>query len=169
MMLCGSSSAQRRERQSKLAFHTSIVVFLAVGACVQGVRWYQGIDNNEDSGMYVPQDSDLVGRGFQRRLLEQQLMTKEQEIQHLRRQIDRVSMAARVANVKSEAANELIAEMTDDVQSERRKRNKAQLALSEKASMLQQCQGQRDSLATEVNDCGSQIVEITKARYKTSL
>eukprot|EP00798_Chlamydomonas_sp_ICE-L_P030481 gene30481-35497_t len=167
MMIATSyNNSLREKKQTSRKMHAAIILLLALGACVQSYRWYVGSEANEGSDVFRPANHKIVGRGFQRRLLEEQLIDKEQELAYLRQQIEKASLASRVQSSKAEAFDKLIQEMDQKVQAERKARNRAQLALSEKASMLQACQLQRDEVAAEVQTCGNQIIELTQARYR---
>mmetsp|Transcript_5114 Transcript_5114/g.12557 ORF Transcript_5114/g.12557 Transcript_5114/m.12557 type:complete len:193 (-) Transcript_5114:108-686(-) len=146
-------------------FHSATLLVLLVlsGICLQGYRMYSA--NSTDTGiLYTPLETRFLGRNYKLRLLEQQMVDKDNEIRYLKYQIDKASKSAQLKDTNMEAAETLIKSLQDRGTSEREARTKAQLALAEKSSALTVCNSQREGLQTEVERCGNEVMALTHRR-----
>lgn len=87
-----------------------------------------------------------------------QLSERDQEVQFLRKELETALASAHSRELSMLASEERIRALQERADGERVARGKAQLALAERASNLQTCATQRDTLQAEVERCSQSLL-----------
>ncbi|GLC53272.1 hypothetical protein PLESTB_000726900 [Pleodorina starrii] len=128
---------------------------------LQGLRWLSNGYNEADAALqaaaseavYAPSEAQFLGRGYRHRILQAQLRDKDLEVKYLRAQLESAVQASKLKEDSIKAAENLIRWLREREEAAKQGRSKAQLALAEKASALQSCQVQTETLLAEVTQC----------------
>ncbi|KAG2437111.1 hypothetical protein HYH02_011367 [Chlamydomonas schloesseri] len=142
-----------------------VVLAVASLACLQGLRWLsQGyasadaaIQASAANAVYTPAEAQFLGRNYRQRLLNAQLRDKDLEVKYLRAQLESAIEASKIKDDSIRAAEQVISELREREETAKIGRSKAQLALAAKASALQTCQYQTETLLAEVTQCGKAL------------
>ncbi|KXZ53654.1 hypothetical protein GPECTOR_6g571 [Gonium pectorale] len=132
---------------------------------LQGLRWLSHGYNAADTAIkesaaqavYTPAEVQFLGRNYRQRILQAQLRDKDLEVKYLRSQLASVIEAANIKEESIKAADDVIRTLREREEAAKVGRSKAQLALAEKASALQTCQFQTETLLAEVTQCGKAL------------
>jgi hypothetical protein len=107
--------------------------------------------------VYTPAEAAFLGRNYHSRLAAAQLRDKDLEVRFLRAQLEAAMADTRSKEESIRAAESLITALKEREEAAKVGRSKAQLALAEKASALQSCQYQTETLLAEVTQCGKAL------------
>ncbi|GIL54916.1 hypothetical protein Vafri_10615 [Volvox africanus] len=145
---------------------TMAVLAIFVLASLQGLRWlYNGNNDNADTAVqgadpdavFAPSEVQFLGRSYRQRILQAQLRDKDLQVKYLRSQLETAIQASKLKEDSMKAADNLIRWLREREEAAKQGRSKAQLALAEKASALQSCQVQTETLLAEVTECGKAL------------
>lgn len=109
------------------------------------------------NAVYTPAEAQFLGRNYRQRLLNAQLRDKDLEVKYLRAQLESAIEASKIKDDSIRTAEQVISELREREETAKIGRSKAQLALAAKASALQTCQYQTETLLAEVTMCGKAL------------
>ncbi|GIL82892.1 hypothetical protein Vretimale_8401 [Volvox reticuliferus] len=144
---------------------TMAVLAIVVLVSLQGLRWLSNGNNGADTAfqsadpeaVFAPSEVQFLGRSYRQRILQAQLRDKDLQVKYLRNQLETAIQASKVKEDSIKAAENLIRWLREREEAAKQGRSKAQLALAEKASALQSCQVQTETLLAEVTECGKAL------------
>ncbi|EFJ41476.1 hypothetical protein VOLCADRAFT_107679 [Volvox carteri f. nagariensis] len=153
---------------------TMACIAIAALACLQGLRWLsKGYSEADDAlqaaaseAVYAPSEAQFLGRSYRQRILQAQLRDKDLQVKYLRTQLESAVQASKLKDDSMKAAENLIRWLREREDAAKQGRSKAQLALAEKASALQSCQVQTESLLVQVTECDKALrrMELQRSR-----
>mmetsp|Transcript_5399 Transcript_5399/g.11899 ORF Transcript_5399/g.11899 Transcript_5399/m.11899 type:complete len:182 (-) Transcript_5399:983-1528(-) len=142
---------------------STIVYALGVIACVLlFVSTYQDRQTQAQAtalGKRSTRDLEMT----RARSIEAQLIKKEEEIESLKQQLERIYANKRISEANMQAQEAIIRKLQERHEAERAARSKAQYALSERSQALQLCQKQQLVLEQEIISCGRDLSMLKKA------